>query len=537
MTADGAAAAAAICQRLDGIPLAIEMAAARAPALGCEGVLHRLDDRFRVLTGGRRTALPRQRTLLATLDWSHGLLSERDASVFRRLGIFTGGFSLEAASDVAADPKIDAYDVVDALSSLVAKSLVVAEPGEGRPRYRLLETTRAYALEKLDAAGETAAVQRRHAEFFVRFAEPMGPDYYGPVSDEAFAARYNADIDNIDRAMDWAFGPIGDAEIGIALTAYSFALWVTRSLYPEFLRWLEIAAPQLSAATPEAVRTRFLMVRASAWMMNNPIKALEVVEEAIAAARVSGDPLTLAETLNSKGFSYVVSGDLAAARVVCDESVAVSAGLPLSRLTGQTRDLAAYLTWTDQGETAARPLFDSLVADLRSIGADGLANWFFVTGPGARTHGDPGPTIAALRNVLAAIRPGEMLSGLSTAVGAASLMRALAIRNAPGDLDEALSIAPTVQKASNGLSRSIFLLAVARIFAKSGRSRDAARLAGLADALRVAVGVAYFAAVEDAEDTWEVIRAELPDDELATLRAEGAKLSIEDAFKLAMSTG
>ena len=216
---EGAVAAAAICQRLDGIPLAIEMAAARAPSLGCEGVLERLDDRFRVLTGGRRTALPRQRTLLATLDWSHGLLSPADAAVFRRLSIFTGGFSLEAASAVGADDQTESYEVTDAVSSLVAKSLVVTDPGEHGTRYRLLETTRAYGLEKLDAAGETLDTQRRHAEYFLKFSSSARDDYVGPVSDVAFAARYFADTDNVDRATDWALGPNGDAELGIAITS------------------------------------------------------------------------------------------------------------------------------------------------------------------------------------------------------------------------------------------------------------------------------------------------------------------------------
>jgi predicted ATPase len=255
---------------LDGIPLAIEMAAARAPSLGCEGVLKRLDDRFHVLTGGRRTAMPRQRTLLATLDWSHGLLSGGDAAAFRRLGIFTGGFTLEAASEVAADAETEAFEVVDALSSLVAKSLVAADVTDDRTRYRLLETTRAYALEKLDAAGETGAAQRRHAEYFLKFVSPSASDYHGRVSDEAIAARYHADIDNLDRALDWAFGPTGDSEVGAAITAASATAWVTRSLYPEYIRWLEIAVSRLTVATPDRVRARLLMGRASAYMMNEP---------------------------------------------------------------------------------------------------------------------------------------------------------------------------------------------------------------------------------------------------------------------------
>ena len=141
---------AAICRRLDGIPLAIELAAARAAALGIEALAARLDDRFHLLTGGRRTALPRHQTLRATLDWSYELLAEPERVILRRLAIFAGSFSLEAAGAVAASPEIAPSDVVDGLSSLVAKSLVAAEVDGAVARYRLLDTTRAYALEKLE---------------------------------------------------------------------------------------------------------------------------------------------------------------------------------------------------------------------------------------------------------------------------------------------------------------------------------------------------------------------------------------------------
>jgi predicted ATPase/DNA-binding winged helix-turn-helix (wHTH) protein len=166
-----AAAIAGICRRLDGIPLAIELAAARAAALGMEGLAAGLDDRFRLLAGGHRTAMPRHQTLRATLDWSYELLSEPERMVLRRLAVFAGGFTLRAASAVAADEKIAASEVVDCVASLVAKSLVTAEGGGARVRYRLLDTTRAYALEKLVQAGEFDAVARRHARRYLDLFE------------------------------------------------------------------------------------------------------------------------------------------------------------------------------------------------------------------------------------------------------------------------------------------------------------------------------------------------------------------------------
>ena len=152
-----------ICRRLDGIPLAIELAAARLPLLGVEGLRARLDERFNVLTAGARVVLRRHQTLRATLEWSHGLLTPDEQTVFRRLGVFAGSFTLEAAQHVVSDERIDVWAALDHLGALVDKSLVLAE-GDPVPRYRLLETTRAYALERLAEAGETARMLRRHAE-------------------------------------------------------------------------------------------------------------------------------------------------------------------------------------------------------------------------------------------------------------------------------------------------------------------------------------------------------------------------------------
>jgi predicted ATPase len=526
---------AAICRRLDGIPLAIEMAAARAPSLGCEGVLRRLDDRFRVLTGGRRTALPRQRTLLATLDWSHGLLSGRDAAVFRRLGIFPGDFSLDAASDVAADVGNDGFDVIDGLSSLVAKSLVAAQRVDDRTRYRLLETTRAYALEKLDAAGETAAAQRRHAEHVLMFVTPARSDYYGPVSDDGLAERYHADLDNIDRAIDWAFGPAGDPEIGIAITAASAMLWGIRSLFPEYLRWADVAVARLGAATPARIRALLLVARATACMMTtNAAVAIGVADEAVDAARALGDPIPLAEALNAKANSLITMGRAAEARPLVEESVLLMAHRPASRLTAQSHESAAYLILFEQGDAAARPFFDAVVAELRSFGADGYANWVLVIGACSLIpRDDHDVAIPALRDLLGSIRPTHMLSGLCTGNAAMRLTDHLMRRNAPGDLTEAVDVTRTHQKVAGRAMLDMYFRLIAGLLARSGRPREGARLAGFADSARAAKGIQISVALEAFEQIWADIRVELPEAELTALRAEGAKMSLDDAFRMA----
>ena len=165
-----------ICRRLDGIPLAIELAAARAATLGVEAMSARLDDRFRLLTDGCRTALPRHQTLRATIDWSYELLSDSERAVLRRLGVFVGSFGLDAAVHVAALDEVPAADLTDAIGNLVAKSLIAMEMGDEATRYRLLETTRAYALEKLAESGETNPVARRHAEFYRKLFSPSEGD-------------------------------------------------------------------------------------------------------------------------------------------------------------------------------------------------------------------------------------------------------------------------------------------------------------------------------------------------------------------------
>lgn len=245
-----------ICRRLDGIALAIELAAARVPLLGVDGVRTRLDDRFHVLTAGARVALRRHQTLRATVEWSHSLLSDDERAVLRRLGVFVGGFALSSAQYVASDQRIDEWAVLDHLGALVDKSLVVAETS-AEPRYRLLETTRAFALEKLHGHGETAGTLRRHAEA-IRAVFERSMDERWTVPSQDYLSRYQPELDNLRAALDWAAAnPDGSgSETLIALTGASLWLWAANGLTPEGVRRYVAANDRVDDATSPNLEAR-----------------------------------------------------------------------------------------------------------------------------------------------------------------------------------------------------------------------------------------------------------------------------------------
>ncbi len=204
-----AATVGAICRRLDGIPLALELAAARTAVLGINGLATLLNDSFRLLASGRRTGLPRHKTLHATFEWSYGLLADAERVVLRRLAVFAGGFTLEAAGAVVTDGDIAAAEAVERVTDLIAKSLVTADVGGSVARYRLLETTRGYALEKLAESGELEALARRHADYYRSFFERAEADWEKMRTADWLIACA-PEIDNVRTALAWAFGPGGD---------------------------------------------------------------------------------------------------------------------------------------------------------------------------------------------------------------------------------------------------------------------------------------------------------------------------------------
>ena len=228
-------AIAAICRQLDGIPLAIEFAAARAAALGFRQVEAGLGDRFRLLTSGRRTALPRHRTLRAVLDWSYELLLPDEQGLLRRLAIFPGGFTFEAVRAVEARDGAD-EDILEGISSLIAKSLLAVDEGASVPRWRMLETTRAYGLEKLHENGEAVAAMGRHAEFCLTLFAPFASRDGLQTAIDTLES-YRREIDNLRAVLTWALSPEGDGALGVALAASAADFWVAVSQIAEAGEW------------------------------------------------------------------------------------------------------------------------------------------------------------------------------------------------------------------------------------------------------------------------------------------------------------
>ena len=244
-----------ICRRLDGIPLAIEFAAASAATLGISSVARGLRDRFALLTGGRRTALARQRTLRATLDWSYDLLPETEQRLLRYLSIFSGGFTLAAAAAMN-DFTQDMSAVTDGIANLVAKSLVVMDRAESEIRWYLLETTRAYAFDKLAKSGEARRIAQRHAEFCSVLFSPFATEeqHQAPIHD---LRPWRREIDNLRSALVWAFSANGDASLGVALATAAADFWSAISLVAESCKWANKALKRIGDA--EGTRSEMIL--------------------------------------------------------------------------------------------------------------------------------------------------------------------------------------------------------------------------------------------------------------------------------------
>jgi non-specific serine/threonine protein kinase len=312
-----ATAVAQVCQRLDGIPLALELAAARVEALTVDQVAARLDQRFRLLTSGSRTALPRQQTLHATLNWSYDLLSEAERRLFNRLAVFAGGWSLEAAERVCAGDGIEQQDVLDLQVRLVRKSLVVAEEGSDRAqRYRLLETLRQYTHERLTAAGELETVQERHADCYLALAEEVEPSIW----ELTWLRRLLLEQDNLRAALRWLVAS-NAVDQAVRLGGRLWPMWLFAGYLVEGQAQLRalLALPVASRRSPEWAR--LAMNSGLVDLFAGDLAAARTrLEEAVTLRRAISDP-HLGRTLVFLGLVAREQEDYAAARVWFDEGL------------------------------------------------------------------------------------------------------------------------------------------------------------------------------------------------------------------------
>lgn len=532
LTAARAPAVAELCIHLDGIPLALELAAARARTLSIEQINLRLNDRFKLLTSGTRTALPRQQTLRATLDWSFDLLAEQERVLLRRLAIFAGGFTLEAASAVASDAAIDEFAVIDLLSQLVARSLVVAENTSGA-RYWLLETTRAYALEKLAEAEETAAIRRRHARYFRDRFEPAYDDWLR-LPDTSWRAMYAPERDNVRAALDWAQGPDGDSTIGAALAGASGGIWVGLSLTSEGRQRLEAVVARVGEETPELHRARLWLWLGQLWGQTAPAQAVAALERAIELYRRLGDVLGLGYSLVRLGGRLAVMGRFEqAARILAE-------ALPVLEHASVPKALASYfrefgfLKMLTGDAASARTHFEKALSLYRGAGADHFA--LITIGNLADVSwalGDLDVALAGFRETVALMRstPTTTRSTLG-----ASLTNLAGVLTERGELNEALATAREgLSLLKEGGYAWLFADHAALRAALAGKVVNAARVAGFVDAAHSAKEASRQPNEARARERLQaLLRKKLTADELERLLAEGAKMSEDEACRMAL---
>ncbi|HEV2673659.1 MAG TPA: winged helix-turn-helix domain-containing protein [Aliidongia sp.] len=365
--ADGnAPALAEICRRLDGIPLALELAAPLLRVMTAAELAARLDDRFSLLTGGRRTALPRQQTLKAAIDWSYDMLSEAERTLLRRLSIFAGVWTIDAAVSVVAGDPLAPGDIFDLVASLADKSLLTVDLTGAEPLYRLLETTRQYAAEKQAEAGEPdhyAAL----AQWLVARGYAAERDWQ-VTGDRPFHARYAADVENLRAALNWCFGAAGDAALGLELVGVAYAHWSARSLFSERRRWLDKAVARLTPATPPGVVARLWYGWSFAFSLNDPA-GLEPTLRAAALFREIGDQIGLARALVRGASAAAGSGDLADAEAYLREAEPILAPRGSSRILAVWFRTVGEIGYLAGDFAAARRAFIAGAEIARTIGS------------------------------------------------------------------------------------------------------------------------------------------------------------------------
>ncbi len=400
LTDESAVVAAEICRRLDGMPLAIELAAARVRVLSLTEIRDSLHDRFRLLTGGARTAVRRQQTLRASVDWSHALLTEPERILFRRLAVFMGGFDLDAAQAVAGGGEVESYHVLDQLTLLVDKSLVVAENTSGRTRYRLLETMRQYALERLGESGEADRVRVRHRDHYTAKAALL--DTAASTGHAQRLEQAETEMDNLRAAFAWS-RENSDIELASQLASSLQPLWPARGRIREGLAWFDAVLTDQNAHRADvapAVRARVLADDATLDAFIGATDSLEQASEALAIAREVDDPALLLRVLTACGCVNVYNPEVG--------QPYFAEAIGLARALGDVWKLSQILSWQAfMAFTVGDPIAAREAAEEGRDLADAIGDRLdarqcrWVLGLAQWASGDLAGAVAQLRDVVA----------------------------------------------------------------------------------------------------------------------------------------
>jgi predicted ATPase/DNA-binding SARP family transcriptional activator len=503
LTEANAGAVRDICRRLDGIPLAIELAAARVRVLSPEQIAARLDDAFRLLTTGSRTALPRQRTLRGTMDWSYSLLEPREQALLCRLAVFSGSFSLEAAEAVCVGPPLEAEDILDGVATLVDKSLLVMDAGDGSARYHLLETVRQYALERLTGAGELARYREMHARHYLDFAERFAPLIIGGEHEPGLLARIAVEHDNLRDASVWAAGDPSRAEMALRFADALFWYWYGTGYWYGAGQFRQ-ARDQITralAAAPHAdplLRARALSAGGLGALAQGDYEdSRDAFAQSLDLFRAHGDPGSIAFVLSKLGASYIMLGDVVHAGKLLDESFELAKPLPLSVLHSFIRFWRGWAA-NVRGETElARSMFEDGVKFGRTI-----------------SH--------------------RTSFAHSSAMLGRVLCRMGAYEESYARLSDGLRVHLEV---GDGWGLALDIEGLAVLAMARERYADGVKLMGAVDALRERIAIALPASDREERERWVDIARDRLGLHFDRLYAEGRKLSMDDVSQLGAEAG
>jgi ATP/maltotriose-dependent transcriptional regulator MalT len=528
ITNENASAVAEICARLDGLPLAIELAAARVKVLTPEKMLERLSDRLKFLTGGARDLPERQRTLRATMEWSHALLEEGEKLLFARLSVFAGGRTLEAIEAICDAEDDLPVDVLDAVESLVDKGLLREEVTGGEPRYYMLETVHEYAREKLEESGEAEELRMLHAQYFLSLAEEAEPGVEG-VQQAAWLERLEVEHDNLRAVLSWSLEN-EQAELALRLCGALWRFWYLGGHLSEGRRWLEEALAQ-GEEKDSALRAKALGGAGHlAWGQGDFERAAALREEGLKLFRQLGDKAGIAASLN--GLSYVsrMRGDYATAGAMCEEALAIHRELDDTWGTAQSLFLSGATAAFQGDHATARPLLEESVDLFREVGErQSLADAIGVLGMAALSRGDH-----AVARSLAEESLGIMQS-LGYRQGGARALNVL------GDV--------TLEEGDHAAARALYersfvilgdlndkwwiawcLEGLAGVAAAQGQPARSARIFGTAEALREAVnGPRPLAHQADLQRRVAAARTGMDEAAFAAAWSEGRAMTPEQA--------
>lgn len=535
VTSQNARAIGQVCQRLDGLPLAIEFAAARTSVLSVEQIAARLDDRFRLLTHGTRTAPPRHQTLQAAMAWSYDLLSDRERALLRRLSIFAAGWTLEAAETVCALGNVERYEVLDLLTQLIDKSLVVALTQNGETRYRLLETVRQYGRHRLHEAGEVLDVGRRHRDWYLDLAERADPELRGPNQD-AWFERLEADRDNLRAALEWSYSDVSEAESGLRLAGALWWFWFVRSHFTEGRRSFQRLSEVGRGASP-VVRARALTGAGVLAVAQGEFEAAGAfLDESLKLSRSVGDRREIAWALGWLGVRAMYIGDHEVAVAYFEESLASCRELGDKWGMARAQMGLGAMTFVGGNPDLARSLLGDSLSRFRELRDKwGTALVLHILGDVALTSGQAERARPLIEESLAIWRDAGDRRGIARALGNLGQVARL---NRNDDRAIALWKQSLALFREAGDKRGIAqcLERLAGAAARWGGAVRAARLLGAADALRGTTGSldnprhhVVFERDSEFESDLATVQATLGDDAFSAAWAEGRAATAEQA--------